>query len=280
MLRWMIVGTLFQLAMVLVGHQVAAVASLFGPLGVAISLGAGLGWAWQEAEGPSHGTGGGALVGGVCAFLGIVVSWLLGDVTAVILLFGTASSAVTGALGGLGGGLRRRSAARSRAALPLVVLGAVMGAFMTSPAPALAQEVTVEDFRWMAGEWEGAGPGGSTAEIDYMPPRGGVLPALFRLTQGERVVVLEAVTLVDEEDGLFMYVRHFDPALVPLEKERAIRLHLIRRDGEKFYFENVNEGQNPVRSTMTRTPSGFESRSILARDDGTTDEIRVEYRRR
>lgn len=48
-----------------------------------------------------------------------------------------------------------------------------------------AQEThaTVDDFAWMAGEWVGEGPGGAVAEIDYMPPEGGVLPALFRLTQ-------------------------------------------------------------------------------------------------
>ena len=43
---------------------------------------------------------GGLLAGGLCAFIGIVVSYLLGDVTAMILVMGTASSAVTGAIGG------------------------------------------------------------------------------------------------------------------------------------------------------------------------------------
>lgn len=101
MLKWIVVGTVLQLAMVLVGHQVEAVANLFGPIGVLISLAVGLLWARQAAGGYGHGAMGGAVVGGVCALLGIVVSWLLGDVTAVILAFGTISSAVTGAVGGL-----------------------------------------------------------------------------------------------------------------------------------------------------------------------------------
>lgn len=103
MVRWIAVGTVAQLAMVLVGHEVEAVAALFGPVGVLISLLVGLFWARGSAEGWSHGAGGGAVVGGACALLGIAVSWLLGDVTASILAFGTASSAVTGALGGLMG---------------------------------------------------------------------------------------------------------------------------------------------------------------------------------
>lgn len=103
MLKWIAVGTVLQVAMVLAGHWVAAVASLFGPLGVAISLVVGLLWAREGARGFGHGAGGGAIVGGACALLGIVVSFLLGDVAAVILAFGTISSAVTGALGGLVG---------------------------------------------------------------------------------------------------------------------------------------------------------------------------------
>jgi hypothetical protein len=43
------------------------------------------------------------VAGGVCAFVGILVSYLLGDVAAAVLGFGTASSAVTGAIGGLVG---------------------------------------------------------------------------------------------------------------------------------------------------------------------------------
>ena len=41
------------------------------------------------------------MAGGICAFVGILVSYFLGDVPAAVLGFGTASSAVTGALGGL-----------------------------------------------------------------------------------------------------------------------------------------------------------------------------------
>lgn len=101
MVKWIGVGTALQTAMVLAGHWVAAVAGLFGPLGVTISLVAGLLWARETAEGYGHGAGGGAIVGGTCALIGILVSFLLGDVTAVILAFGTVSSTVTGALGGL-----------------------------------------------------------------------------------------------------------------------------------------------------------------------------------
>jgi hypothetical protein len=48
---------------------------------------------------------GGLLAGALCAFLGIAVSYALGDVPMSLLALGTISSAVTGALGGFLGTL-------------------------------------------------------------------------------------------------------------------------------------------------------------------------------
>lgn len=111
MLRWTVVGTALQVVMVVAGHWIVAVANLFGLLGVAISLAVGLLWARGFADRTARGVGGGAVVGGACALLGIALSMALGDVEAVILLFGTLSSAVGGAVGGaVGARLRARSA--------------------------------------------------------------------------------------------------------------------------------------------------------------------------
>lgn len=113
-IKYTALGTLLQLAMVLAGHFTLAVANLFGPLGMAISLLVGLLYALKAGEGYGHAALGGAIVGGACALIGIVVSYLLGDVTALILALGTLSSAIAGALGGLIGqaaGGRQRVAA-------------------------------------------------------------------------------------------------------------------------------------------------------------------------
>lgn len=139
--------------------------------------------------------------------------------------------------------------------------------------------VTLADFGWMEGSWRGTGPEGSTAEIHYMAPAAGVLPSVFRLRTEERTVVLEALTLVEEERGVVLYVRHFTPALEPLEAERALVLRLVERRGDCFLFENLYD-ENPRRGLLRRTgDDSFLSRSELLRDDGTVDEIRVEYRR-
>ncbi|HEU4647478.1 MAG TPA: hypothetical protein VFS33_00350 [Gemmatimonadales bacterium] len=96
------IGTLVQVGMVVAGHYVPGIARLFAPGGMLISALAGVLYA-SSARPASLGASatGGAIAGGACALIGILVSYLLGDVPAAVLGFGTASSAVTGAVGGV-----------------------------------------------------------------------------------------------------------------------------------------------------------------------------------
>jgi hypothetical protein len=108
-LRATLVGTVLQLAVGVSGHYEAAVANRFAVLGIAISLLAGfLCGRWLARAGKVHAAVGGLVAGAVCALLGILESWSLGDVPAWVLAFGTTSSAVAGVIGGSLGRLTRR----------------------------------------------------------------------------------------------------------------------------------------------------------------------------
>jgi hypothetical protein len=96
------IGTALQLAMVIAGHFVPAVAALFAIGGMAISAVAGALYG-RHAAALGDGALGGAIAGGVCALIGIAVSCALGDVDAMVLVFGTLASAVTGLIGGIAG---------------------------------------------------------------------------------------------------------------------------------------------------------------------------------
>jgi hypothetical protein len=95
-----LLGTVLQVAMVTAGHFVPFIAMhvfMFGGVGISaiagFVYGRGVGSTGVAALG-------GALAGGICAVIGIAVSVVLGDTAAIILAVGTASSAVTGAVGG------------------------------------------------------------------------------------------------------------------------------------------------------------------------------------
>ena len=103
-----IIGTLLQLAMVLSGHWVEFIKlNVFAVGGMLISALAGVIYARSARVDRKKSAVQGAIVGGLCALIGIVVSFILGDVPAGILALGTLSSAVTGAIGGaIAGGKR------------------------------------------------------------------------------------------------------------------------------------------------------------------------------
>jgi hypothetical protein len=102
LLRATVVGTVVQVAMVVIGHFVPWVAFhvfMFGGMGIS-ALAGGL-YAHDVAKGYGVAALGGAIAGGVCALLGIAVSVILHDTQPNILALGTVSSVVTGAVGGV-----------------------------------------------------------------------------------------------------------------------------------------------------------------------------------
>ncbi|MFA6113204.1 MAG: hypothetical protein WC729_04410 [Sphingomonas sp.] len=95
-----LIGLVLQLIMVIGGHFNAALAAQFALVGMLISLVAGLLYGRKARGGWSDSLIGGALAGGICALIGIAVSFVLGDVLAMILVVGTIGSAVAGLIGG------------------------------------------------------------------------------------------------------------------------------------------------------------------------------------
>jgi len=100
------IGLVLQAAMVVGGHYTASVKDLFAFGGMGFSLAAGFLYVWFAVKGSWRSDlTGGAIAGGVCALIGIALSAVLGDVPAMLLLFGTLSSVVTGVMGGAVGKL-------------------------------------------------------------------------------------------------------------------------------------------------------------------------------
>jgi hypothetical protein len=97
-----VIGTVLQVVMVVAGHSNKSIAALFAVGGMGFSLVAGVLYAIMAKGGSKSSLAiGGLLAGAICAFIGILISHLLGDVPASLLVLGTVSSAVTGAIGGV-----------------------------------------------------------------------------------------------------------------------------------------------------------------------------------
>jgi hypothetical protein len=110
LMRATLIGTVLQLSMAVVGHYDARVAGLFAAMGMFLSMVAGyLAGRWSAGLGKGGATLSGVVAGAVCAVIGILESYYLGDVPAWVIAFGPFSSGVTGALGGFLGRVTRRN---------------------------------------------------------------------------------------------------------------------------------------------------------------------------
>jgi hypothetical protein len=155
---------------------------------------------------------------------------------------------------------------------------------VTSDRPATAspaQRVSaskLSDFEWLEGRWRGEwGP--RVAEQVWLAPKAGLMVGIFRLTEGDKPLVIELFTLVQKPDGINFYLRHFTSALVPWEKSDATILSLANADGKKIDFENAANGM-PKRAILTRIDADtYISRSEIVPQKGDMQVIEITYHR-
>jgi hypothetical protein len=291
-----LVGTLLQVAMVVAGHSSPAIKGLFAVGGMGISLVAGVLYA-RLARATTKGSAsiGGLAAGAICAFLGILVSYLLGDVPASLLALGTLSSAVTGAVGGLLGSfsLGRTAAAAGLALLLAIAAPTHLRAQATAPIVSSATlrgdtTATLRDFAWLTGRWEGTvgNLAGATLEVTYSAPRAGLMTGMMRLVQRDTVLVVELISLVETPKGVEMRFRHFSPTLDAYEREFKQTMRLTSHQPSADVFENTVAFDAQLMSTQPRRTSlvrrgtdEFVGRSDIIGSDGKPAEIVSTYHR-
>ena len=286
-----LLGTVLQVAMVVAGHSNKSIAGLFAVGGMGFSLIAGLAYAmWARGDGATALAVGGLVAGALCAFLGIFVSYMLGDVPLSLLALGTISSAVTGALGGWLG--KFLFAARIAVALLVVAATAPSSADAQTMKPAAAvaassTSASTNDFTWLVGRWEGRMTGGAgVADVLFAPPAGGLITGVMRLLDGDKVVVVELISLVDTPAGVELRFRHFSPSLEAYESTFKQNMRLTTHTGDRDVFENQVAYDKALMSTQPRVASwrridadSFVGHSDIIGGDGKPGVVEVTYHR-
>ncbi len=99
--RATIIGTLLQVAMVVLGHWVEPIRNGFPILGSLIGFATGIMFGkWSHRAGRMGSARGGAIAASVSSFLGTIVSFGLHDVPGNVIGIGTLTGIVTGMIGG------------------------------------------------------------------------------------------------------------------------------------------------------------------------------------
>ena len=291
-----LVGTLLQVIMVVAGHSSPAIAGLFAVGGMGLSLVAGFIYA-RLARPATKGSAaiGGAAAGAICAFLGILVSYLLGDVPASLLALGTLSSAVTGAIGGVIGALTLGRAVSAAGVALLLASATTTETFAQTAAPIIPvadvrgdTSATLRDFRWLTGSWKGtvASVPGSVAEVTFSAPMAGLMTGMMRLVRNDTVLVVELISLVDTPRGIEMRFRHFSSTLDAYEREFKQTMRLTSHQPRSDTFENTVAydaklmSTQPRRTAFVRTADdAYVGRSDIIGSDGKPGEVVATYRR-
>lgn len=113
---------------------------------------------------------------------------------------------------------------------------------------ATEQKVTIEDFAWIAGHWQGEAMGG-TFEETWNPPMGGEMMGMFKFASEGKVRFYEVLTIVPENNSFVLRLKHFSPGLVGWEeKEDSIEFPLVKCSDSliQFYglqFQKISDNE-------------------------------------
>ncbi|HEV3482437.1 MAG TPA: DUF6265 family protein [Candidatus Acidoferrales bacterium] len=140
------------------------------------------------------------------------------------------------------------------------------------PQPALA------DFAWLAGEWHGTwGP--RLATEAWTPPHAGVMLGSFQLSENGKTLVLELLSLTEDDGTLKLHIRHFTPSLDAWEKQDPVTLNLQSADATTAVFENPADGE-PKTATFTRLDADtYASRFELTSEKSDPHITQIVYHR-
>ena len=106
-------------------------------------------------------------------------------------------------------------------------------------APANQPSASLDDVAWLSGHWRGKGLGGTIEEF-WSPPQGDTMVGAFKLTKADTVSMYELCAIVEEDDRIAIWVKHFNSDFTGWEeKSDKVVFPLIRIEPGALYFEGL-----------------------------------------
>ena len=94
-------------------------------------------------------------------------------------------------------------------------------------------KVTIDDFAFLAGYWQGEGFGGQSEEM-WMPPSNGRMFGIFKQINDGELVFTEYLEISKQEDGWALRLKHFNPDFSGWEE---------KTDYVNFRFDSVSDNK-------------------------------------
>ena len=119
----------------------------------------------------------------------------------------------------------------------------------TSEKPSASRRIDLTELDWLVGRWVGTGLGGECEEV-FLPPWNGSMTGAFRFASEGKVVFSEFFSLIQQEDGTVLRLKHFHPDMKSWEeKDETTDFELIRFDKQTIWFDGLTyqlEGNNKL----------------------------------
>lgn len=105
-------------------------------------------------------------------------------------------------------------------------------------------QATLADVTFLVGQWRGEFLG-SMAEEVWLPAEGGSILGVFRLFKEDTVRFYEIMTIVEEDEGVSLKLKHFHPDLKGWEeKDEVVTFRLVKASGKTAWFEGLTYEKN------------------------------------
>ncbi len=122
-----------------------------------------------------------------------------------------------------------------------VVVGQVQGTSntMTAGENSSPPNATLEDVRWITGQWQGEAMGG-TFEETWTAPNGDSMMGMFRHVVDDKANFYELLTIVPDGESLVLRLKHFSAELHGWEdKDQTVDFPLVKLAENEAYFDGL-----------------------------------------
>ena len=98
---------------------------------------------------------------------------------------------------------------------------------------------TLQDVKWLAGNWKGTSPFGLCQE-NWDEPSGKTMMFCFKMINDNKVTFYELGHIIEKEKTLLLQIKHFSGDLKAWETgEVSENFKFIKIDGSKIYFDGL-----------------------------------------
>jgi hypothetical protein len=134
-----------------------------------------------------------------------------------------------------------------------------------------SEPIELDQFRWMAGSWEGSGLGGECVET-WSVPKGNAMVGSFLYAQADKTIFSEHFVILKVGDSITLKLKHFDDKLSGWEeKDKFVEFKFVKREGDRFHFNGltyVRKGENEMEAFVR-----------MKGKDGKASEIKFAFQR-